>query len=278
MKLYLLLMCCLGMIAPGLARAATADTVVILHGLGRTRWSMARLASGLERDGYRVVNLSYPSRTLAIESLATTWLPEQLRANGVEAASHLHFVTHSMGGIIVRLWLRDCGAPANLGRLVMLAPPNAGSEVSDHLNGFAPFRWFTGANGRRLGTGATDLPRTLGPWPFASAPSAKVQAPANAMTEVPAKAGLPAGGLAKAGDLGIIAGSFSWNPLFSAWLPGPDDGKVTVAATHLAGERDHLVLRHSHTWLAWHADTLAQTRAFLRTGRFLPPDPLSSIK
>ena len=247
MKLYWLLMGLLGMIAPGSAHAAT-DTVVLLHGLGRTRWSMARLAAGLERDGYRVVNLSYPSRTLALESLATTWLPEQLRANGVDAASHLHFVTHSMGGIIVRVWLRDGGAPVNLGRVVMLAPPNAGSEVADHLNGFAPFRWFTGANGRRLGTGATDLPRSLGPWP---APSA---------------------------DLGIIAGSFSWNPLFSAWLPGPDDGKVTVAATHLGGERDHLVLRHSHTWLAWHADTLAQTRGFLRTGRFLPPEHLPAVK
>ncbi len=234
------------MLTSGIVRAAPTDTVVILHGLGRTHWSMTRLATALERDGYRVVNLSYPSRTLSIESLATRWLPDQLHASGADTAPRVHFVTHSMGGIILRLWLRDGGVPANLGRVVMLAPPNAGSEVSDRLNAFPPFRWFTGANGRRLGTAPDALPRALGPWP---APSA---------------------------DLGIIAGSFSWNPLFSAWLTGPDDGKVSVAATHLAGERDHLVLPCSHTWLAWRAATLAQTRAFLRTGQFAPADRLST--
>jgi triacylglycerol lipase len=217
-----------------------ADTVVLLHGVGRTKWSMARLESALTRDGYRVVNLSYPSRTLPLEKLAAEWLPQHLRAAGADAAPRVHFVTHSMGGIVVRLWLRECGAPANLGRVVMLAPPHAGSEIADRLDGFAPFRWFTGANGRRLGTSPTALPRALGPWP------------------------------AEAAALGNIAGSFSWNPLLSSWLPGPDDGKVTVASTHLAGERDHLVLPYSHTWLAWRAKTIAAIRAFLREGAFRP--------
>jgi len=224
--------------------APPAETVVVLHGLGRTRWSMTHLAAALERDGYRVVNLSYPSRRLPLESLAADWLPRQLREHGVDTAPRVHFVTHSMGGIIVRLWLRDHPAPANLGRVVMLAPPNAGSEVTDHLNNFAPFRWFTGANGRRLGTRPTDLPRTLGPWPAASV------------------------------DLGVIAGDRPLNPLFSPWLPGPDDGKVSVTSTHLAGERDHLVVRHSHTWLAWRGDTIAQTIAFLRSGNFQRSKPL----
>jgi hypothetical protein len=226
-----------------LTAARAADTVVLLHGLGRTSWSMTRLESELARDGYRVINLSYPSRTLPLEALATDWLPQQLRATGADTAPRMHFVTHSLGGIVVRLWLRERGAPANLGRVVMLAPPNAGSEVADRLNHFAPYRWFTGANGRRLGTLATDLPRTLGPWSAHAAP------------------------------LGIIAGSFTWNPLFSSWLPGPDDGKVTVAATHLEGERDHLVLPFSHTWLAWRAGTVAAIREFLREGRFPPANP-----
>lgn len=238
-----------------IARATTvpppADTVVILHGLGRTHWSMTRLAAALEHAGYRVVNLSYPSRTVPLEALAADWLPRQLRETGAEAAPRLHFVTHSMGGIVVRLWLRDHPAPANLGRVVMLAPPNAGSEVTDRLNAFAPFHWFTGVNGRRLGTRTTDLPHILGPWPAAAA------------------------------DLGVIAGDRPLNPLFSPWLPGPDDGKVSVASTHLAGERDHLVLHHSHTWLAWRTDTVAETLAFLRTGHFRPlerPERLSSIR
>lgn len=244
MKLPALLLCCLGMATT--APAAPADTVVLLHGLGRTRWSMSHLATTLERDGYRVINLTYPSRTVPLETLARDWLPAQLRAHGLDPATapapRLHFVTHSMGGILVRLWLRDCPPPANLGRVVMLAPPNAGSELTDRLNAFPPFRWFTGENGRRLGTATTDLPHTLGPWPHASAPSS--------------------------GQLGVIAANRSLNPLFSAFLPGPDDGKVTVARTRLAGMADHLVLPFTHTWLAWRAETARQIRTFLHDGRF----------
>jgi hypothetical protein len=226
-------------------RAAENETVVLLHGLGRTQISMTRLASALRDDGYRVVNLSYPSRSRTIESLARDWLPQKLRESGADSAARVHFVTHSMGGIVLRVWLRDVAPPRNLGRVVMLAPPNAGSEITDRLNGFAPFRWFTGRNGRRLGTtGAEALPRALCPWPsFAERPPGR-------------------------GELGIIAGDRSLNPLFSRWLPGPGDGKVTVSATHLTGERDHVVLHASHTWIAWRRETIAQVKTFLRDGHF----------
>ncbi|HVS53923.1 MAG TPA: alpha/beta fold hydrolase [Opitutaceae bacterium] len=245
MKLAAVFACSLGMLASPRAVAADPvspprETVVLLHGLGRTRWSMSRLASELARDGYRVVNLTYPSRSLPLETLAHEWLPRELRAAQVDDAPRVHLVTHSMGGILVRLWLRDAAPPPNLGRVVMLAPPNAGSEVADRLNAFPPFRWFTGANGRRLGTAPDALPRALGPW----------------TTPAP---------------LGVIAGDRALNPLFIPWLPGANDGKVTVASTHLAGEADHLVVHHSHTWLGWHRDTIAQVKAFLRTGIFFRP-------
>jgi pimeloyl-ACP methyl ester carboxylesterase len=235
MKFFLLLACFCAMIA---APSPAAETVVLLHGLGRSPWSMAYLASRLERAGYHVVNLSYPSRTVPIEALAASWLPARLDESGAATAARVHLVTHSMGGIMLRLWLTRRAAPANLGRVVMLAPPNAGSEISDRLVAFPPFRWFTGINGRRLGTRPTDLPRSLGPWPV----------------------GAP--------TLGIIAGDHSLNPLFSAWLPGPNDGKVSVASTKLSGMSDAIVLHHSHTWLAWHDDTAAQVVGFLRDGRF----------
>ena len=231
------------MSAPAAPAAESCETVVLLHGLGRTASSLARLASAVERDGFRTVNLSYPSRTLPLETLARDWLPAQLAAHSVAleaAAPRVHFVTHSMGGIVVRFWLRERGAPPNLGRTVMLAPPNQGSEVADKLNAFPPFRWLTGANGRRLGTAPGSLPRMLGPWPAA------------------------------AGALGVIAGDFSFNPLFSSWMPGPNDGKVSVARTHLAGERDHRVLPFSHTWLASRTATARQVRAFLHNGKFEP--------
>ena len=225
-----------------------ADTVVLLHGLGLGSWAMARLERSLRAEGYRTINLPYPSRTLPLEQLAAEWLPAQLRARVIATALHFHFVTHSMGGIVLRAWLREeqrkngGRPPAGLGRVVMLAPPNQGSAVADRLRRFPPFRWFTGVNGARLGTDAVSLPRTLGPWP----------------AEI---------------DLGIIAGDRTLNPLFSAWLDGPNDGKVSVASTRLAGLRDHLVLPHSHTWLQWRADTARAVARFLQYGRFDPPTP-----
>jgi pimeloyl-ACP methyl ester carboxylesterase len=245
-------------------RVLPGETVVLLHGLGLGSWAMKRFEHALRREGYRVVNISYGSRWTPLEQLAGSWLPGMLHQTGADSAPRLHFVTHSMGGIVLRLWLQqqtvDRARAANptitaitqpasslrsipfdrLGRIIMLAPPNSGSEVADHLRRFPPFRWFTGVNGARLGTGADSLPRSLGPWP------------------------------ADAGQLGVIAGNHSFNPLFSAWLPGPDDGKVAVASTRLAGMRDFLVLRHSHTWIQWRRETIRQTSAFLRDGHFSP--------
>jgi hypothetical protein len=200
---------------------------------------LVRVAKALERDGYRVVNLAYPSRTLPIEVIAGEWLPTRLREARIAEAPRVHFVTHSMGGIVLRQWLATSLAPENLGRVVMIAPPNGGSEVADRLGGFAPFRWLTGLNGRRLGTATTELPRTIGAWP------------------------------PRTGKLGIIAGDRSLNPLFSAWLAGPDDGKVSVARARLEGMSDFIVLHHSHTWLAWRTDTLVQLRHFLAHGQFV---------
>jgi pimeloyl-ACP methyl ester carboxylesterase len=218
---------------------AQQETVVLLHGLGLNRFAMSRVACALKRDGYRVINVSYPSRRVPLEQLASDWLPDLLRAHQTDAAPRLHFVTHSMGGILLRLHLRD-HAPANLGRVVMIAPPNHGSEVADRLQKNFFFRLFTGRNGHRLGTGADSVPRQLGP--------------------------LDA-------DLGIIAGSRSLNPLFSAWIGRPSDGKVAIESTKLAGMRDHLVLPISHTWLQYYRPVITQVRAYLRDGRFIHSTP-----
>jgi triacylglycerol lipase len=217
--------------------ASAPDTVLLLHGLGLNRLAMARLACALRRDGYRVINVSYPSRSVSLEDLASTWLPDLLRAHKTDTAPRLHVITHSMGGILLRLYLRD-QRPANLGRLVMIAPPNHGSEVAEKLRENCFFRLFTGKNGRRLGTGPESLPLTLGP--------------------------LDA-------DLGIIAGSRSLNPLFSSWIARPSDGKVAIESTKLEGMKDHLILPISHTWLQYRRPVITQVRAYLRDGKFQHP-------
>lgn len=226
----------LAMAALPVSLPAARETVVLLHGLGRTADSMKPVERRLRRAGYDVVNVAYPSRRLAIAALARDHLAPVIAAH--QAAPKLHFVTHSMGGILLRCHLRDHRVP-NLGRVVMLAPPNAGSEVADRLRDTWFYRALNGPAGRQLGTAG--LPGELGPWPE------------------------------HAGALGIIAGNRSFNPLFSSWIDGPDDGKVSVARARLAGMRDFLVVPYSHTWLMRRAAVLGQIEAFLRDGRFTRP-------
>jgi hypothetical protein len=231
----------LGAVLPALACAAIPedaasnhDCVVLLHGLGRTTISMKRLEWSLARRGYQVVNLSHPSTRLPVERLAREHLAPAVQRIEVRPGAHIHFVTHSLGGIVLRQYLSE-NSLMNLGRVVMLGPPNQGSEVADRLKGNPFYKWSTGPAGQQLGTRPEDLPRRLGPanWP-----------------------------------LGVIAGDRSFNPLFSRLLPGPADGKVSVASTQVEGMSDFVVMHASHTWLMWRRPILDQVFSFLETGRF----------
>jgi pimeloyl-ACP methyl ester carboxylesterase len=217
--------------------SAQSDTVVLLHGLGRSSWSMKRIEWSLRDAGYTVVNLDYPSRDFPIETLAEAHLGPSLAQLKLEPGVHVHFVTHSMGGIVLRCYLRDHPLP-QLGRIVMLGPPNSGSEIADHLKSSWFYRTMNGPAGQQLGTDG--LPGKLGPAP---------------------------------GETGIIAGEVSLNPFFSSWMPGPSDGKVSVARARLDGMADFLTVPYSHTWLMWREPVIDQVREFLRNGKFKHPAP-----
>lgn len=216
---------------------ASNELVVLLHGLNRTGRSMSRIAAALKRDGYRTISPSYPSRSLSFEDLATVWLPRVLAEHCAPEAARVHFVTHSMGGIVVRLWLRELPALTNLGRIVMIAPPNKGSEVPDRLRDNPLFQFVGGVNGHRLGTAPGCLPGQLDAFPENI-------------------------------DLGIIAGDSPLHPLFYPWVSRPGDGTVSVASTRLAGMRDHIVMPHSHNGLILRDNVIAQAKHFLLGGKF----------
>lgn len=221
----------------GPAVAGAADTVVLLHGLGRGPASMWPLERSLKREGYQVLNIGYPSQRASIGELAEKALAPVFGDGAAVSRGRVHVVTHSLGGILVRQYLRKHGVPERLGRVVMLAPPNSGSEIVDTLSGWRLYAWLNGPAGIDLGTAAAHAPAALGPLPSTV-------------------------------EVGVVAGAFSWNPLFSTLIPGADDGKVSVARTHVTGERDHLTLPYSHTWLMNRAETRRQVAAFLREGRF----------
>jgi pimeloyl-ACP methyl ester carboxylesterase len=218
---------------------AARPVVVLVHGLGRTRWSMAPLALAARRRGYAVVNWGYRSRrgTLALHAAA---LSDALAHVAGTHEGPLHLVTHSMGGIVVRACLREHPAApwrSRLGRIVMLAPPNHGSELADRVARWRIARWMLGSALTALGTGASSVPSGLG--------------------------GVPDGV-----EVGIIAGTRNGNPVFARWMPGPHDGKVSVASTRIAGMRDHLVVARGHTFLMLAPDVQARIFAFLERGRF----------
>lgn len=210
------------------------ECVVLIHGLGRTPLSMKRLEWRLAADGYRVINLSYPSRKLCVEQLAADYLHQAIAEKIPSDAGKVHFVTHSMGGIILRHYLSN-HTINNLGRVVMLAPPNQGSELADYFKRSAMGQWILGPGGCQLGTASTDLPKRLGAVHF---------------------------------DTGVIAGNRSLNPWFSQILPGEDDGKVSVASAQNEGVNDFLIVRYSHTWMTWRSQTIERVANYLRLGRF----------
>jgi pimeloyl-ACP methyl ester carboxylesterase len=208
------------------------ECVILLHGLARTNNSMEKLAKALNDSGYLTVNEGYPSTRSKIDKLANDAITKALAKCPKEAT--IHFVTHSMGGILVRQYLH-LNAIKNIGRVVMLGSPNKGSQVVDKLHKVPGFKLINGPAGMQLGTGKRSVPNQLGPANF---------------------------------DVGIIAGTQSINLVLSSMLPHPDDGKVSVENTRLEGMSDHIELSVTHPFMMKNKKVISQVIYFLKKGAF----------
>lgn len=228
-KLLFLLLCLSS------AMATASECVILLHGLTRSAASMNKMEAALQKQNYKVVNQDYASTKHSVAVLAQQVIPTALSA--CEGSESVHFVTHSLGGILVRYYIKH-NTIENLGRVVMLGPPNQGSEVVDKLGGWKLFQWFNGPAGGELGTAVTDMPKSLGGVDF---------------------------------ELGIIAGRQSINLILSRILPGIDDGKVTIASTKLDGMTDHRVMAATHPFIMKNKKVIKQTLFFLKHGFFTKP-------
>ncbi len=223
------------------AQPSASRHAVLIHGLGRSAFAMRSLAEQLKRQGYQVLNLDYPSTRLPLETLVQDYVaPAMAQA---AASDRIDVVTHSLGGILLRYYMAHQmpkEVASRLHRAVMLAPPNQGSEVPDRLKRWGPARWVLGPVMPLLGTDASSIPLQL------------------AQRE---RGALPC-------DIGIIAGTRSWEPWFSRWMDGPDDGKVSVASTRLAGMKDFLEVDSGHTFIMNDLRVCRQVIHFLQNGHF----------
>jgi pimeloyl-ACP methyl ester carboxylesterase len=215
------------------------EYVVLLHGLARSSKSMIPLQKALSKKGYGTCNIDYPSTDYPIEYLSENYLPDALKRCIPDDADRVHFVTHSMGGIVLRHYLKN-NSMKRLGSVVMLSPPNAGTEVVDTLGNIFIFKALNGPASIQLGTGSDSVPIELGPVDF---------------------------------KLGILTGSKTINPILSALIPGEDDGKVSVQRAQIQGMSDFMVVPHSHPFIMRSKETIKQTIYFLEHGRFqIDPD------
>jgi len=222
-------------IAPLLSPSLEAhEDVILLHGLCRTSRSMSVMARALTQASYNVHNVDYASRSKSIELLGEDVVGLAVADCERDGAVKINFVTHSLGGILVRSYLANHSVPT-LGRVVMLGSPNQGSEVVDKLGGWWLFKKINGPAGNELGTGKDSMPNRLGAANFC---------------------------------VGIIAGNRTINWINSLMIPGSDDGKVSVARTKLAGMTDHIVIPSAHPFLMRNATAIRQTIYFLRNGKF----------
>jgi pimeloyl-ACP methyl ester carboxylesterase len=211
------------------------ECVVLLHGLARTSQSMEPMARALEESGFQVANIDYPSRDFPIEELAPMAVEAGIEAcAGKGMLSAVHFVTHSLGGILVRYYFAEYDLDM-LGRVVMLAPPNQGSHAADAMQGVPGFEWLNGPAGYQLGKGEESVPLQLGTPDF---------------------------------EFAVVAGRRTIDPVTSAVLENPDDGRVSVSDTRLEGMQDFRIVGSSHAFIMQKSEVIELVERFLKNGSF----------
>lgn len=210
------------------------DGVILLHGLCRSASSMNKMEKGLEAAGFITVNKGYPSRKESISKLSESTIGDALKDPRLAGCRKIHFVTHSMGGIMVRVYFKR-HPDKNVGRVVMLGPPNQGSEVVDRIGHWWVFKKLNGPAGGQLGTAKDSVPNQLGKVPF---------------------------------ELGVIAGNKSINWINSLMIKGDDDGKVSLDSARVDGMKEMVVVPFTHPFIMKRKRVIALTIHFLKFGTF----------
>ena len=205
--------------------------VVLLHGLWRGWRAMQPLARVLEQEGFSTLNLPYPSARLPLERLVAT---VRCEVEKITDTRPINFITHSLGGILVLSLLAE-KVSWKTGRVIMLAPPNQGSEIVDWSKKHPMVHRILGPAGRSLSC------------------SSIVQNLPTLPSEI---------------DAAVIMGNRCSLPIFKSLLAADNDGIVSAQNGYLEGLRGFAVIPADHTFIQMHPETIRLSLQFLKTGEW----------
>jgi pimeloyl-ACP methyl ester carboxylesterase len=215
-----------------------SECVVLVHGLWRSGFAMRSIDSHLSEQGYKTVTIDYPSTSYEIPELAENYLAPGVSACTSQGANLVHIVTHSMGGIVARYYLQNHPLPEG-SHVVMLSPPNQGSELSNKFGDSWWYQWIAGPAATSLTKDESGIIEKLKP-----------------VKET----------------IGIIAAFRNWSLWPSSWLPTPNDGTVSVESMVLEEMDDIVLVEAGHAMMRFDQEVLDQVSYFLNYGKFYHSD------
>lgn len=219
------------------------ECVVLVHGLWRSGFAMRSIDSHLSEQGFATVRIDYPSTAHEIPVLAENYLGPGVSSCSEQGAEKIHIVTHSMGAIVTRHYLQNNSLPQG-SHVVMLSPPNQGSELSDKFGDSWWYQWFVGPAGSSLTKKENGIIEKLKP-----------------VDE----------------SIGIIAAYRNWSLWPSSWLPTPNDGTVSVESMALEEMDDFIIVEDGHAMMRFNQEVLDQISYYLSSGKFYHPSEEQQI-
>ena len=238
-KIFLLVLATFILISVGYATvfnsskslAKDKEAIVLMHGLGRSNAAMWLLAHRLEHAGYQVKRVGYSSLDQTPAEILKE-ISKQINACCQNHNKRVHFVGHSLGGLMVRAYLQNYKVK-NLGNVVLLGTPNQGTKAADYFKE----KWYMnllGPTAKALGTDKDSFVKTLKP-PYY--------------------------------PVGIIAGEYK-SESNDEIIPGKDDGLVSVEATKLNGMTDFILIETGHSMMRYNSEVAEQTIEFIKHKKF----------
>ncbi|MGA2624642.1 MAG: hypothetical protein ABSF91_12360 [Bacteroidota bacterium] len=209
--------------------------VYLIHGYGSSTLLLKSIENYLKKNGFETVNYSYHSIRDDIRKTGHN-LYNQIKQDRIDTVS---FVTHSMGALVMRALLtysiKDSSFPT-IYRIVMITPPNHGTEIADFFSSSSIFKFFLGPNVENMKTDSNSLANRL-PLPLKS-------------------------------QVGIIVGEKSDSTGYNPFIKGSNDGYVTPDEAKLGMEKDFRIIYKSHTLITQSKKTRRLVLSFLRNGTF----------